>query len=55
MNKPKEYTIEEKDLLAIIQYLGTKPYAEVSGAIKLLSTLKPTQKVTVIKDEKEAG
>lgn len=35
----KQYLIDEQSLKSLIQYLGTRPYVEVAGAIEALSKL----------------
>ena len=36
----KNYIIPEKILQALLQYLASKPYAEVKDAIQVLTTLR---------------
>lgn len=40
--QPKQYLIPENLAVAVLQYLGTRPYNEVSQMVELLRKLEPS-------------
>lgn len=53
----KQYLLSAADREALVRYLGTRPYAEVAGAIQALMELPeaPAPKLQAVEGDKEAA